>query len=87
MNSIQRNWENSWLIPATSGVSDEERANIKLEIAREVEWMTRVPDLDAQLAARIDKVDTLLAAHDNDISAFDTFWSYRKSFWQFVLSS
>lgn len=84
--TVQRTWITEFVNPiAVSGsFSNETRAELKVEIAKEVDWVVQAPNYVEMIPLRVDKIDSLLAAHDNDISGFDPFYAYRKLFFEWV---
>jgi len=93
--TIQRTWKTDWFDPiAVSGIPSlgvsgdldiPTQAAVRTEIAKEVGWVVRVPDIHPNITIRLNKMDTLLSVSaTGDISNFDPFWPYRKSFFEWT---
>lgn len=81
--------QNSWLQwlndrAAMDGLTAPQRAALKSQLAAEVEWMIRVPDLEQNLQLRLNKITALLAENDGSLAAFDVWWEQRQAFLQWM---
>jgi len=85
---IQRYWKTEFFEPiAVSGsIDDSTQVSIKTELAKEVEWVVRSPDFETNAILRIDKIDALLAANEDDITEFDQYSQYRRLFFEWILA-
>lgn len=97
--TIQRTWIFDWLdtvsvcgVPSlgvSGGLTDDERANVRYEMAKEIDWAIHSPDdrLYGDIALRSNKIDALIAAsEEGDISNFDPFYPYRKDLFDWMLT-
>jgi hypothetical protein len=85
---VQRNWREAFFQPiaVSGGLDDLTQANIRYELGKEVEWLIRIPDPNEGLNLRLAKIETLLLAHEGNISSFDSYYEYRKLFYEWVLT-
>jgi len=85
---IQRFWIPEFFQPlAVSGSLDATtQANIKVEIYKEVEWVLRNPNFEDDTVIRLDKIQDLLTANEDDITVFDQYYVYRRLFFEWILA-
>lgn len=81
--------QNSWLAwldqrAIDYALTDVQKSNLKLKLANEVDWMIRSFDFEQNLQLRLNKINSLLSAHDNDLTSFDADWQARKDFLEWM---
>lgn len=83
---IQNEWL-SWLDSRATllGLSFSQKSEMKLALAKDIDWMIRVPNLEANIQARLDKVNSLIDA-DLDLVTFDLWWPERKVLLEWMLT-
>lgn len=78
---IQRTWRD-WLAQRATalGWTPEFTSNVGAELAKEVDWAVRVPNLAGNLAGRIAKFNSQLTNFEGDLAGFDVYWQHRLAF-------
>ena len=71
----------------SGGLTNEEQVEIRTVIAKEAEWVIRIADHETSAEIRRDKIDTQIGVHEAaGMIAFDPYFQYRKSFFNWVLN-
>lgn len=79
---IQRAWP-AWFADRveTYLITGDTRTKLMQSLAQEVSWLIGVvEDVEAHVQHRLDKIQSLLDAHDGTMASFDEFWDHRQAF-------
>lgn len=82
---IQRTWRD-WLdqYAVTQSWTPAFKATFGVEMAKEVDWAIRTPDLTDSLTRRIAKVASQMETYEGDLSQFDVYWQHRYAFLEWM---